>query len=101
MSQIMEIRFNREKEERKALVRAVGEILGVEPIYQRAPSLAYAVGDYTIDRCGTLIFDERVNAEDVQRLLAELSERGFVGEGTFDFTETFSHEINMSRRSPL
>jgi hypothetical protein len=91
MSQVLEIKFNREKEERKALVRAIGEILGVEPVYQRAPSLAYAVGNYTIDRYGTLVFDERVNAEDVQRLLVELSARGFVGEDA-DFLASLAHE---------
>jgi len=84
MSQIMEIRFNREKEERKALVKAIGEILGCAPVYMRAPSLAYTVGDYTIDRYGTLSFDERVNVEDAQRLLAELSANGYVGEGVAD-----------------
>jgi len=45
MSQVMEIKFYREKEERKNLVNAIREILGVEPIYKRAPSFAYVVGD--------------------------------------------------------
>ena len=81
MSQVMEVKFYREKEERKALVTAIGEILGCKPVYQRAPSLAYTIGDYTIDRHGTLSFDMQTDEEAVQRLLAELSAQGFKGEG--------------------
>jgi hypothetical protein len=92
MTQIMEIKFNHVKEERKALVNAIGEILGCKPVYQYAPSLAYVVGSYNIDRCGTLSFGEQTNMEDAQRLLAELSARGFVGEG--DFTMPCVHECS-------
>ena len=81
MSQAMEVKFYREKEQRKALVTAIGEILGCKPVYQRAPSLAYTVGDYTIDRYGTLSFDMQTDEAAVHRLLAELSVRGFEGEG--------------------
>ena len=84
MSQIMEIKFNREKDERKALVKAIGEILGCEPVYMRAPSLAYVVGDCTVDRYGTLSFGEGADASEIQRLLAELTARGYVGEGVTD-----------------
>lgn len=77
----MEIKFNVTKEERKALVKAVGEIAGWAPVYKGAPSFAFAVDDYIIDRRGTLIYDERSEAEDVWHLLAGLSERGFTYEG--------------------
>jgi len=83
MNQIMDIRFNVEKEERKALVQEVGEILGLAPIYMRAPSFAYTVGDYTIDRYGMLSFDEGVWLE-TQQLLGELMLRGYVCEGIVD-----------------
>jgi hypothetical protein len=88
----MEIKFYREKEERKALVKAIGEILGLEPVYKGAPSFGYVVGDYTIDRYGTLGFDMGSDEEAVQRLLAELSARGFTGEGDIHLT-SFAHAI--------
>ena len=84
----MEIRFVVSKEERKALVKAVGEITGCEPVYQGTPSFAFAVGNYIIDRCGTLIYDEQMCAEDVRQLLTELSVRGFTYEG--------AHELDAS-----
>ena len=39
---------------RKALANAIGEAIGAFPAYKAAPSFAYIVGDYTIDRRGIL-----------------------------------------------
>ena len=80
----MELNFNVTREERKTLVRAVSEITGREAVYLGAPSFAFTVGDYAIDRNGTLISNERADTEDVRRLLAGLTERGFVFEGDID-----------------
>jgi hypothetical protein len=82
----MEIRFNVIKEERKALVKALGEFIGCKPVYKGAPSFAFDVKNYTIDRYGTLVYDERTDAKDLQNLLAQLSAQGFIGEGITDFT---------------
>jgi len=76
----MEIRFNVTGAERKAFVTAVSEIAGWEAVYKKAPTFAYVVHNYTIDKNGTLTFDERVDAEDARSLLAELAGRGFVSE---------------------
>jgi hypothetical protein len=73
----MEFKFNVTKEERKELVGAAGEITGRKPVYRGAPSFAFTVGDYTIDRHGTLIYGGDIGAEDVRLLLTGLAERGF------------------------
>jgi len=81
----MEIRFNNvTKDNRKELVKAVGEITGCTPEYQGAPGFAFAVGGYTIDRYGILTYDDRTSAEDAQALLSDLAARGFVCEGDID-----------------
>lgn len=74
----MEIRFNVIGAERKALVEAIGNISGWAPVYKKAPTFAYAVENYTIDKDGTLSFDERVDEADVRSLLTTLTARGFV-----------------------
>jgi len=38
----------------KALASAIGEIIGTYPSYQAAPSFAYIIGEYTLDRNGVL-----------------------------------------------
>jgi hypothetical protein len=80
----MEVKFNVTKEERKALVKAIGEIAGLVPAYLGAPDFKFAVGSCVIDRNGTAIIDEGTGAEDVRVLLAGLAERGFVLEGDID-----------------
>ena len=50
----MEIRFDVAGSARKALAAAIGEHTGAYPSYRAAPSFAYLIGDYTLDRTGTL-----------------------------------------------
>lgn len=80
----MEVKFNVIKEARKALVAAVSEITEVKAEYQGAPSFAFAVGGYMIDKVGTLTFGTEMDAADVRTLLMTLAERGFAFEGDID-----------------
>jgi len=80
----MEIKFNVTRERRKALVTAVSELTGWAAVYKGAPSFAFAVNNYTIDRHGTLLFDEQSNTAEVRRLLAGLADRGFLLESSFE-----------------
>ena len=50
----MEVRFDVAGSARKALAAAIGEHTGAYPSYQAAPSFAYLIGEYTLDRTGTL-----------------------------------------------
>ena len=50
----MEVRFDVAGSARKALAAAIGEHTGAYPSYQAAPSFAYLIGDYILDRTGTL-----------------------------------------------
>ena len=77
----MEAVFNVTKEGRKALVKAVSEVTGEAAVYQGAPSFAYAVGGYVIDKDGTLIFNEQTSVEEAWNLLTGLAERGFTFTG--------------------
>lgn len=38
------------RERKKALVEAVGEYLGIDPIYQNAPAFAYIIGEYSVSK---------------------------------------------------
>lgn len=57
---------------RKDLVVAVGDFIGAKPEYLRAPTYAFAVGIYNIDKEGTLTGPEN------PALLESLKEQGFV-----------------------
>ena len=57
---------------RKELVAAVGDFIGAKPEYLRAPTYAFAVGSYNIDREGTLTGPEN------PALIESLKEQGFI-----------------------
>ena len=50
----MEIHYDVPGSARKALASAIGEIIGTYPSYQAAPSFAYIIGEYNLDRNGVL-----------------------------------------------
>ena len=75
----MKIRYNRIGSERKALVRAIEEITECTAQYLGAPTFAYQVDYFTIEKDGTLEFDDRADSEEIENLLEQLAERGFEG----------------------
>lgn len=76
----MEIRFNKTGKERKELVHAIAEIIGAQAIYKGVPSCNYEVDYYTINREGTLTFDDSADSSEVEYLVEQLLERGFEAE---------------------
>lgn len=72
----MDIRYNVTGSERKALVGVISEILGREAVYEGAPTFAYSLGEYRIDRNGTLRCPDENNDDEINSLLDTLKERG-------------------------
>ncbi len=101
----MEIKLNVTGAKRKELVAAMGEILEVKPKYLGMPTAAYEVDYFTVDKVGTISFDDKVNCangtredalgyradgEEIETLLNCLAQKGFVAEenqGANDATE--------------
>ncbi|MEG1447519.1 MAG: virulence protein [Ruthenibacterium sp.] len=73
----MELKYNVTGAERKALVTALSEITNATPKYKGAPSFAYEVDRYTVDKNGKVFCDADC---DVENLLAALAEKGFDAE---------------------
>jgi hypothetical protein len=90
--QIMKAHFNLPKKDRRELVRTLGKIMGQEEVYQGAPSFAFTVGGYVIDRTGTIDF----GGEDrniVFGLLSQLFKEGFVYEGDVEDVPAESGDV--------
>ena len=68
----MVLHYNVAGDQRKALVTAIAEITGAEAEYKKAPTYAYEIGNYRVDRNGTL------TGEHNQDLIDALAERGFI-----------------------
>ena len=73
----MGIRFDVPGKERKRLVQALSSWLGYEARYCGAPSFAYEIGPYRIERDGVMTREDDADAETVERLLQHLHDEGF------------------------
>ena len=73
----MTITINATGAERKRLVKTISDWLGVPAKYCGAPTFNYEVDYFTIDRTGSLSFDDRADSEVIERLLQHIYDEGF------------------------
>lgn len=73
----MTINYNRTGADRKPLIAAIASITGAEAKYLGAPTFAYQVDYFTIDRNGAVTFDDRADSEEVENLIERLASMGF------------------------
>ncbi len=73
----MTITINAQGAERKRLVQTISDWLGVPAKYSGAPTFNYEVDYFTIDRNGSLSFDDRADSEVIERLLEHIYDEGF------------------------
>ena len=92
----MEIKYGVTGKDRKALVSAIAEIIGAKAIYKGVPTCNYEVDYFTIDKSGTLIFDDSTDNEEVEHLLEELATQGFVAEQAESEGETIDNGFSVS-----
>ena len=71
----MNIRFNIEKSQRKALAQKIGELTGSEVKYLGVPSCGYQIGAYTLDKEAVLHGDELPD-----EIRSELQKAGYTAE---------------------
>ena len=76
----MTINYNTTGADRKKLVNAIAEITETKAKYLGAPTFAYQVDYFTIDRNGSVSFDDRADSEEVENLIERLHSMGFEAE---------------------
>ena len=82
MANTFELRYNLTGSDRKRLVTAMAEATGYAAKYKGAPTFSYEVDYFTIDKNGTVSFDDRADSNEVEQLIEALLERGFKAETT-------------------
>ena len=76
----MQIKYNVTGDRRKALVAVMRDILQDATRYLGAPSFAFQVGAYTVDKNGTVTCPDDTNEAQIEMLIRELAHDGFTGE---------------------
>lgn len=95
----MTVKYDVPGTKRKELARAVGAWLDCEVVYKGAPTFAYQVDYFTIDRNGNLTFDDRSDSEVIEGLLEHLNHEGFMLDPT-DGSED-QEQIGLTISLPL
>lgn len=67
----MEISYNVTGPRRKELATAIGEFIGMAPVYMKAPTYGFAISNYILDRNGTL------RGKENKALVEALAAQGF------------------------
>ena len=73
----MTITINAQGAERKRLVKTIAEWLGEDVHYCGAPTFAYEIGRFTVEKSGSLTFSDMLDSEVVERLLEHIYDEGF------------------------
>lgn len=76
----MELKYNVTGADRKRLVNLIAEITGCDAKYLGAPTFAYEVDCFTIDKNGSVTFDDRADSEEIEQIIERLYEAGFTAE---------------------
>lgn len=72
--EIMEIAYHVTGDRGKELVKAISQFTGMTATFQNAPTFAYVIGDYIVDKGGTLTGETNVT------LVEALAEQGFIAD---------------------
>ena len=72
--------YNVSGPERKRLVKAIATYTQTDAKYLGAPTFAYQVDYFTIDRNGVVSFDDRADSEEIEGLIDVLVGQGFVAQ---------------------
>ena len=89
----MQIKFNVTGDRRKALVAVMRDMLQDTTRYLGAPSFAFQVGMYTVDKNGTVTCPDDADEAQIEMLIRELTHDGFIGERIGEATKPAEHKV--------
>lgn len=93
----MERNYNVSGADRKALVKVIGEALGIKPKYMGTPSYAFRIGGYEVSQHGVLTFEEDGETASV---LAAIEAAGFTAEQDTPETTAEPQEDKIAESIP-
>lgn len=73
----MKINYNVTGSDRKKMVGIISRELEIKANYKGMPSMAYCIGDITIEKNGTMIWDESIDTDTIRKVTEALTAAGF------------------------
>ena len=91
----MIIHYRASGKERKRLAEVIAKEIGVDAIYQGAPTFSYQMDYFTVDREGALIFDDEMGGDEAERVLNSIADAGFTPDEEEEMEERKGLAIQM------
>lgn len=89
----MQIKYNVTGDRRKALVAVMRDVLQDTTRYLGAPSFAFQVGAYTVEKNGTVTCPDDTDEAQIEMLIRELAHDGYIGERVGEATKTTEPKV--------
>ena len=83
----MKLHYNAKGPDRKELVQTISKLFGIKPIYKGMPTSAYEIGNITVEKDGTVVYDERTDQDTIEAVIIALAAAGFSPETGTDEEE--------------
>ena len=98
----MVIQFNVNGEDRKAMVKAIEDELGVKATYLGVPSCAYQIGSFKVGKLGELEFADEEMTEEVSKVIdACIRATGVTPEGLLEAESDQEEAENTQEEAPM
>lgn len=72
-----ELHYNVTGQDRKELVGIVSKVVGMKAVYQFMPTCAFVISNITVEKDGTMVWDERTDQDTIEAVIIALAVAGF------------------------
>jgi hypothetical protein len=91
----MQVKYNATGAKRKELVKAIADATEAKAKYMGMPTAAYEIDCFSVTKDGTLLFDDRADSDEVEKVLEAIAAAGFECEVQEGFKEE-SEELTQT-----
>ena len=96
----MQVKYNVTGARRKELVKVIADTTGAKAEYKFMPTCNYEIDYFTVTKDGTLLFDDRADSEEVERVLEAIAAAGFECEPQSGEEQPSEEESEATRTAP-
>ena len=72
-----ELHYNVTGQDRKELVGIVSKVVGMKAVYKFMPTCAFVISNLTVEKDGTMVWDERTDQGTIEAVIIALAAAGF------------------------
>lgn len=72
-----DLHYNVTGQDRKEMVGIISKVVGMKVVYQFMPTCAFVISNITVEKDGTMVWDERTDQDTIKAVVVALATAGF------------------------